>query len=166
MTTSPDSHQETSRTNPYWFSLKIGFFAGLLWGGVRWMAAAMNFTKVSAAFLADPWVRRSALGSAFWQAAGYALFILMSLAAALVYGRVMRRFRSPAAGLLFGIGWWAVIYLLAGPLIGAVPPLGRIGWNSLITDLCLFAAWGIFIGYSIAFEFHNEVRREPEPAGA
>ncbi|WP_276351981.1 YqhR family membrane protein [Cohnella caldifontis] len=155
---------EPIRTPPVRFCLKIGFFAGLIWGSVRWLAVAMNLTKVPAAFLADPWVKRSALASAYWQITGLALFILMSMAAALVYYVVLKPYRGPYPGLLFGAAWWAGFYLWAGPSIGAVPPLNKIGWNSMITDGCLFLIWGLFIGYSIAFEFHDEARREPEPA--
>jgi uncharacterized membrane protein YagU involved in acid resistance len=155
-----------SGTHPLMYSVKTGFFAGLIWGLIRWLAAAMNFTKVPAAFLADPFIRRSHLASAYWQIAGLVLFILMSVAAAVIYHVLLRRFRGPAAGIVFGFAWWAVFYLLVGPLIGAVPSLNKIGWNSIITDLCLFLCWGLFIGFSIAFEFHDEALREPEPAGA
>jgi len=68
--------------------------------------------------------------------------------------------------LVFGAAWWAAFYAAAGPMIGAVPPLRTIGWNSLLADLSLFVIWGLFIGYSIAFEFHQEARREPEPSPA
>jgi uncharacterized membrane protein YagU involved in acid resistance len=152
------------RTPPVEYCLKIGFFAGLIWGGIRWLAVAMNLTRVPAAFLADPWVRRNALASAHWQWTGLALFVLMSVAAALVYYLLFRPYRGPVPGLLFGAVWWAVVYLWVGPMIGAVPPLKKIGWNSLLTDASLFVIWGLFIGYSIAFEFHDEAGREPKPA--
>jgi len=149
---------------PFVFCLYIGFFAGLIWGLIRWLAVSLNFTKVPAAFLADPWVRRSELAHISWQFVGLLLFVVMSMAAALVYYGLMRRFRGPVPGLVFGALWWAVLYAGAGPLIGLVPPLKRIGWDSLFTDFCLFVCWGLFIGYSIAYEYHNEMEREP--AGA
>ncbi|WP_164472713.1 YqhR family membrane protein [Cohnella candidum] len=147
-------------TEPVVYCLKIGFFAGVIWGAVRWLAVAMNFTRVPQAFLVDPWVRRSALYHVTWQLVGYALFIGMSIVAAFAYYLVFRRFRGPAAGIAFGLGWWALLYLSIGPMMKAVPPLGKIGWNSLITDMCLFTVWGLFIGYSIAYEFNDDSRRE------
>lgn len=152
------------RTEPVSFCLYIGFFAGLIWGLVRWLAVALNFTKVPAAFLADPWVKRSALTQMPWQLLGLGLFILMSMAAAFLYYALLRRLRGPWPGLAFGGVWWAVLYAWLGPVAGAVPPLKRIGWDSIITDFCLFVTWGLFIGYSIAYEYHNEFEREP--AGA
>jgi len=156
----------TDNTNPAAYCLKIGIAAGVIWGLIRWLAVAMNLTKVSQAFLIDPWVKRSALGYGYWQIAGFAAFILMSIAAAYVYYGIVRSFRGPVPGLIFGIAWWAALYAAAGPLVGAVPSLATIGWNSLLTDLCLFVIWGLFIGYSIAFEFHQEAGREPEASPA
>jgi len=89
----------------------------------------------------------------------------MSIAAAYLYYGLVRPFRGPLPGLLFGLGWGAAFYAALGPLVGAVPPLGGIGWNSLLTDLCVFSVWGLFIGYSIAFEFHQEAGREPGTSG-
>jgi len=156
----------TVTTGPAGYCLKIGLAAGVIWGLIRWLAVAMNLTKVPEAFLIDPWVKRSVLTYGYWQIAGFAAFILMSVAAAYVYYGILRPFRGPVPGLIFGAAWWAVFYAALGPMIGAVPPLVRLGWNSFFTDLCLFVVWGLFIGYSIAFEFHQEARREPEPASS
>jgi len=34
-------------------------------------------------------------------------------------------------------------------------PLVRIGWNTIWTEWSIHMLWGLFIGYSIAFEFHD-----------
>jgi len=156
--------KHSSANRPLVFCLQIGLAGGVIWGLVRWLAVAMNLTNVPQAFLIDPWVKRSALTHAVWQLSGFAAFILMSIVAAIVYYVICRSFRGPLPGLLFGIGWWTVVYALAGPVVGAMPPLRQIGLTSLITDFCLFAVWGLFIGYSIAFEYHDETGHEPKPA--
>ncbi|MFC4302663.1 YqhR family membrane protein [Cohnella boryungensis] len=157
---------EPAPTRPVPFSIKIGFFAGLIWGLARWLAAGLHLTNVSQAFLLDPFVPRKLLGGLYWQAAGLVAFIVMSMLAALIYLGILRRLRGPWPGLWFGAGWWGLLYAWAGPYIGALPPLKRIGGNSMATDLCLFLMWGLFIGYSIAFELHDEANREPtKPSG-
>jgi hypothetical protein len=160
-----ERRNENAKTSPAAYIVQIGFFAGLIGWSVRWTAAAMNFTRVPAAFLADPWVRRSALTSPQGQFAGFALFILMSIAAAFLYFALLKPFRGPVPGLVFGFVWWAALYWGIGPMIGAVPALNQIGANSWITDLCIFLVWGLFIGYSIAYEYHDESEREPQTAG-
>jgi hypothetical protein len=159
---NPDKNGNSPKpTNSVLFSLKIGFFAGLIWGLVRWLLTGLNFTSVIQAFLLDPFAIRTNLGGFYWQAAGLAAFIIMSMLAALVYLAILGRLSGPWPGLLFGAGWWGLVYAFIGPLVGAVPPLRTIGWNSITTDLCLFLLWGLFIGFSIAFELHNEAEREP-----
>jgi uncharacterized membrane protein YagU involved in acid resistance len=153
-------------TNPLLFSLKIGFFAGFVWGLVRWLATGLNFTKVTQAFLLDPFVKRKLLDSFYWQLAGWVSFIVMSIIAAFIYVVVLGKLKGPWPGVWMGAIVWVLVYALAGPIIGAVPPLREIGWNSIVTDFCLFVVWGLFIGYSIAFELHNESEREPAQKSA
>ncbi|WP_182300469.1 YqhR family membrane protein [Cohnella cholangitidis] len=138
----------------------------MIWGLVRWLATGLNFTKVSQAYLLDPFFPRKLLVGFYWQAAGLGMFILMSMLAALVYFAILGRLRGPWPGIWFGAVWWMLAYAWAGPLVGAVPPLNAIGWNSIVTDFCLFLMWGVFIGYSIAFELHNEAAREPAAQAA
>lgn len=142
-------------------ALNTGFFGGVIWGLVRWLATGLNFTEVTQAFLLDPFVPNRALGSGWWQFAGWLAFIAMSIVAAIVYWLVLGTLRGPWPGLAFGAGWWGLFYALLGPMIGAVQPLRTVGWVSIVTDFCLYLVWGLFIGYSIAFELHDESEREP-----
>jgi hypothetical protein len=153
------NHPAPTRPIPY--SAKIGFFAGVIFGLVRWLATGLNFTEVTQAFLADPFVPRQWLSGFYWQLTGWVLFILMSVLAGVLYYVVLGRFKGPWPGLWMGVVWWGVFYAWLGPIVGAVPLLKEIGWSSLVTDFCLFIVWGLFIGYSIAFEMHDEVGREP-----
>jgi len=157
----PARSNEPAPTRPAPFALKIGFFAGIIWGLVRWLAAGLHFTYVPQAFLLDPFVPRKWLIGFGWQAAGLAAFVAMSMLAALVYVALLGRLNGPWPGLGFGAVWWVLVYAWGGPIVGAVPPLNAIGWSSIVTDFCLFLVWGLFIGFSIAFELHDESRREP-----
>lgn len=149
-------------TNPIVFATIIGFFAGLFWGVARWLAVSFKFTEVPQAFLADPFVRRAALSGGWWQAFGLLLFILMSIVAAIVYWFVLGRLSGPWPGLVFGAAWWALVFFVVGPAWGMVQAPGTLRWSTHITEFCLYLVWGLFIGYSIAFEFHDEAAREPK----
>lgn len=51
----PSRTKQTSvHTNPFYFSVELGFFAGLIWGGARWLMYVLHFTKVLPGFLAEP----------------------------------------------------------------------------------------------------------------
>nr|WP_238357517.1 YqhR family membrane protein [Cohnella zeiphila] len=154
--------RERGHSYPAVFSLSIGFFAGIFWGLARWFAVSLNFTKVPQAFLVDAWVKRSTLHSAGWHWIGLLLFVVMSVVAAMLYWLLLGRLHGPWPGLFFGAAWWAMLFLVVGPPTGTTEPVRTLGWNSIFTELCLYLIWGLFIGYSYAFEFHDESAREPK----
>ncbi|RUS48049.1 YqhR family membrane protein [Cohnella sp. AR92] len=143
------------------YALQIGFFAGVIWGLVRWLVVALNLTEVPQAFLADSWMPRAKLNTAYWHCAGFVLFIAMSIAAAVLYWLLLGALRGPWPGVVFGGAWWCLLFLVIGPPTGMTESVRVIGWNSIVSELGLYLVWGLFIGYSIAFEFHDEASREP-----
>lgn len=152
---------EDHHTNPWLFSIKIGFFAGLIWGIVRWMFYEMKFTSILPGFAADPFFKASFLKTAWGEVVGIAVFVLFSIAAALIYKVALGRLRGPWPGILYGAAWWAILFAVVGPMLGIMEGIRKAGWNTLYTELCVFLLWGVFIGYSIAFEFTDEASREP-----
>ncbi|MDF2720422.1 MAG: hypothetical protein K0Q59_97 [Paenibacillus sp.] len=152
-------------TNVWSFGLQTGFFAGLIWGAVKALEAYLHFTEIPAQFMAKPFLAPSFVKSVagFWM--GWLVFIVFSIVASLLYALVLRKVRGPWTGLCYGAAWWVLIYLLVGPSTGMMKWINRYEWNTIITDVCLFLVWGLFIGFSIAFEFTDERNREPGKAG-
>ncbi|SDR89724.1 Conserved membrane protein YqhR [Paenibacillaceae bacterium GAS479] len=151
-------------TNPWKFCLMIGFWGGLIWGGIHWLMYTFRFTPVLPGFMAEPFYRRSFLVTGWGHVAGLVYFILFSILAALLYKLLLGRFQGPWPGLIYGLLWWTMIFLAFGPLLGMMNPVNQLGWGGVLSELSLFAVWGIFIGYSIAFEFNDEASREPQKA--
>lgn len=148
-------------TNPWMYSIKIGFFAGLIWGTIRWLFYEMKFTIESPGFAVYPFFQPAFLKSGWGYIVGICSFILVSIVAAVLYKIVLGRFRGPWPGVGYGLVWWAIIFIGIGPLFGMTKSITTAGWNTLYTELCVFLLWGVFIGYSIAFEFTDEASREP-----
>lgn len=155
--TTYDKHH----TNKWMYGLKIGFFAGLLWGIVRWLFYEMKFTKELPGLMADPFFRSTFLKTGWGIVIGIGSFIIFSIIAALLYMFVLGKLRGPWPGLLYGAVWWAIVFLALGPLLSITQPIRTAGWNTLSSEFCIFLLWGLFIGYSIAFEFTDEASREP-----
>jgi Conserved membrane protein YqhR. len=149
------------QTNPWLFSSMIGFFAGLIWGVIRWLFYELKFTAELPGFLADPFFKTSYLKTGWGIVVGIASYILFSVLAALLYRVLLGKLKGPWPGVLYGLVWWMMIFLLLGPLTGISHKITVAGWNTLFSELCIFLLWGIFIGYSIAFEFTDEASREP-----
>lgn len=152
---------QQKHTNPLTFCLSLGFFAGLIWGVMRGIAYWFQFTKVLPSFLAEPFFRTSFLKSMWGYWVGIGFFIAFSMLCALLYYALFGRIGGPFMGVIYGLLWWVAIFGFVGPMMRFTPSLTTIGWNSLFTELCIFLLWGIFIGYSIAFEFTDEASREP-----
>lgn len=148
------------KTNPWAYSLYIGFFAGLIWGAVKLLEFALRFTQVVPGFMLEPFFRHAFLVTREGILLGYASFIGMSVVAAFLYTLFLRKLKGPWPGLAYGVMWWGLIFLLIGPVTGMVPAINQLDLNSFVTDLSLFLLWGLFIGYSIAMEFSDEWGRE------
>ena len=154
------SHQQKSdHTNPWIFALELGFFAGLIWGGLRWIMYGMHFTKVIPGFLAEPYFKHDFLVKPAGQLIGYLAFIALSVIASLLYALIFRRLKGPWAGMIYGVLWWAAIFLAGSWMFLQQRPF-RLPWNTLISEFCLFVIWGLFIGYTIALEYTDERKRE------
>ncbi|MDP4096758.1 YqhR family membrane protein [Paenibacillus sp. P96] len=147
-------------TSPLRFSLELGFFAGLIWGLVRWLFYILHFTVVLPGFIAEPFFKHSFMKSTAGHWTGLLVFILFSMAATFLYTAVLRKLKGPYPGMIYGAVWWAVLFLWAGPLLGMLPPVTKLTWDSLVSEFCVFLLWGLFIGYTVAFEFTDDRVRE------
>lgn len=155
------SGETKHRSNPWMYPLKIGFFAGIIWGLVRWMFYQIKFTTVLPGFAGDPFFQRSFLKSGWGVWAGFSCYVLFSMFAALIYKLLLGKLRGPWPGIIYGAVWWLIVFVWLGPMLGMMDPITKAGWNTLYSELCVFLLWGLFIGYSIAFEFTDEASREP-----
>jgi len=153
-------------TDPLGFGLQLGCFAGFIWGAIHWLFYTLKFTKVIPGFLGGPFFNDAFLKSGAGQLAGWLLFIALSVIASVIYVLLFRKLKGPWPGIIYGIVWWCVIFAAAGPPLHMAKPLNQLGWNSIVSEFCLFLLWGLFIGYTIAFEFTDERMREPKRAKA
>ncbi|WP_438448790.1 YqhR family membrane protein [Gorillibacterium sp. sgz5001074] len=153
------SNKPKKETNPFTYALNIGLFAGLIWGGVKLIEFALSFTEIVPGFLIEPFFQHAYLVTYTGLALGYASFIALSMIAALIYVLLLRKLKGPLPGLVYGAAWWALIYLLVGPMTQMTPSIMQMDRNSFYSDLSLFLLWGLFIGYSIAYEFTDERSR-------
>jgi hypothetical protein len=153
--------ERKERTGVWSFALQIGFFAGLIWGAVKAAETYFKFTRIPATFMAKPFFAPSFMNTTagFWM--GWLAFIVFSIAASLLYAALFRKVVGHWTGLAYGAAWWALLYLLVGPSTGMMKWIYRYEWNTIATDACLFLLWGLFIGFSISFEFTDEREREP-----
>lgn len=152
--------KRTGVTKPLRYAIYIGFFSGLFWSCVRMISYYCNFTTEPVSFLIRGWLREEQIVTGFGQTLGSLSFILFSIAASIIYMWFFRNLQGAWPGLWYGLGWWGILFGI-GPIIGFTNIQTGVGFTLALTDLCLFVLWGLFIGYSIAFEFTDEASREP-----
>lgn len=158
----PQGHNPKNGTNMWLFTLEVGLFAGLIWGGIKAILYFLHLTTVVPGYLVEPFFKHQFLNSQPGYYVGWGFFVLFSLLATLLYVLLLRKLRGPYPGMLYGVVWWGIIFMLVGPTFHMIEPLRKLSTTTIISEFCLYLLWGLFIGYSTAHEFTDERKREPE----
>lgn len=153
--------QKQPHTNLFWFALQLGVFAGIIWGGIRWIAYALHFTIIVPGFMVEPFFKHDFLTTVRGGWIGWGMFLLLSIIASFLYTLLLRKIPGPWAGMIYGLIWWGIIFAVVGPLLKWMPPITKVNWDTIWTESCLFLLWGLFIGYTAAVEYNDERLREP-----
>ncbi|AKU25729.1 hypothetical protein AVP43_02940 [Geobacillus stearothermophilus] len=145
-----------------------GFVGGVFWSLMGYLAYFFNFSEISPNMVLIPWV---AGDWKYGRAGNYAAIVLIgiiSIAAALLYYAMLRNIRGMWAGMLYGAALWVVVFYLLNPLFPNVKPVADLETNTVITTLCLYILYGVFVGYSVSFEAQEMNRPSPsaEPQAA
>jgi tetrahydromethanopterin S-methyltransferase subunit G len=156
--------EQKEREEPETFTSKvitIGFFGGLFWGLMGYLAYLFNFIKVGPGMILSPW----ALGDWKNQTIGHLISILIlaviSVIVAYVYNAVLAKVKHMMAGVIFGIVIWVIVFYLLNPIFPEIDVVQTLGRNTITTTLCLFILYGLFVGYSISFAY-EEIRLAEE----
>ncbi|MFD1018716.1 YqhR family membrane protein [Thalassobacillus hwangdonensis] len=137
-------------------ALMTGFVAGVLWGVIGGIAYYFSFTQVSAAsFLIRSFFQNSWSGGLLAEVLAILGVGLISILVALIYYLTMKRMNGLVPAILFGIAIWGIVFYLLNPIFPAVPGLGELNSDTIVTTICLFLLYGTFIGYSISYEYHD-----------
>lgn len=134
----------------------IGIFGGVFWGifflimyGLKIMEIAPTML-LKIVFQDEKWIEK-------WYA--YLIFILMisilSIFIALIYFFVFKQWKSWIVGAFYGIGLWVFTYFILPIILKNVNPFIHLESESHISMFCLFILYGVFVGYSISFDYEN-----------
>lgn len=135
--------------------VSVGFFGGLVWGFVGYVAYYLNLSKVGPALIWAPWALGKWKSQWLGQLLGVAAISLLSILIAIGYRYLFSKIKSMVAGIVFGIALWAIVFYLLHPIFPNLEPMNEIGRNTIATTLCLYIMYGVFVGYSISFEYQE-----------
>ncbi|KAB2338484.1 hypothetical protein F7731_02680 [Cytobacillus depressus] len=129
-----------------------GLIGGLFWSLLGYLAHLINLTEIHPNVILEPW----AAGN--WKNSGPGTFIAIlligavSIVVALIYYALLRRFPSIWVGILYGIGLFCIVFFVLNPIFPGISPIKELSRDTLITSICLYVLYGVFVGYSISYE--------------
>ena len=130
----------------------IGFVGGVFWSAVGKLAYILNLTDVQPNAILDPWAsgdwKRGLIGTAI----SILLIGLASIAAAFIYYWTLRKFLEIWVPALFGAALVPLVFYGLNPILTAIPPAGELSRLTIVTSVCFYILYGVFVGYSISFE--------------
>ncbi|MGG1573676.1 YqhR family membrane protein [Fictibacillus sp. NRS-1165] len=135
--------------------VSVGFFGGLFWGIVGYFAYYLNLSKIGPALILAPWALGKWKSQWLGQLIGVIAISLISILVAICYRYLLSRVKSMVGGLTFGILLWVIVFYLLHPIFPGLEPISQLGRNTIATTLCLYILYGVFVGYSISFEFQE-----------
>lgn len=141
----------------------IGFFGGLIWSSTAMVCHLLNFASVGPELMFFPFHIGAWKSGILGQFLAIAGLCLLSIPLALLYQFTLSRFKSIWIGIGYGLILWGLVFIVLQRWLPGLPSLIKIGWNTLTTTSCLFALYGLFIGYSIAYDIEEKPGLENYP---
>lgn len=141
----------------------IGFFGGVFWSAIGYLAHFFNFTKISPNLVLSPWTvgewEKGALGNVI----GILLIGLLSILVAFLYSTLFKKINKMWPGFLLGILLWLIVFYIFNPIFPGLQSVSDLDRNTVMTTICLYLLYGVFVGYSISFDA-NELNQPKEKA--
>ncbi len=131
-----------------------GFTAGVLGSLMGYLGHYLNFTEITPGIILALWDGEWKDG---WT--GMLLAVLLygalSILTALLYYGVLRKRKSFWWGGSYGVILFLFVFLVLYPLFPGTKSILEYDLNSILTGLSTFILYGVFIGYSISYEYEE-----------
>ncbi|MCQ6273734.1 hypothetical protein JMM81_01920 [Bacillus sp. V3B] len=133
-----------------------GLIIGIVLSGLAYLAYIFNLTSISPRVILEPW----ALGD--WKKGwlGTIISIIMigvfSIVAAVIYYATLRKFNSMWVGIAYGLVLFLLVFFVLNPIFPGIKPFIEMNLDTLITSVCFYVIYGLFVGYTISYE-ENEI---------
>ncbi|WNS74193.1 YqhR family membrane protein [Bacillus sp. DTU_2020_1000418_1_SI_GHA_SEK_038] len=129
-----------------------GLIGGILWSGIGYFTHFINLTEIHPKVILDPWTIGDWKDS--WLGTVISLLIIgaISIVAALIYYALLRKFLNIWVGIFYGIFLFLLVFFVLNPIFPGINPYNELERNTIITSICLYVLYGVFVGYTISYE--------------
>lgn len=141
-----------------------GLFGGLFWGTIGFFAYYFNFTEIRPNIILGPWALGDWKNEWLGTIISIILLGILSVGAAFVYSIALKKFNGIWLGFGYGMALFLIVYLVLNPIFSEMKPFLDLSRDTVITSICLYLVYGLFIGYSINYEYENNHTEENETA--
>ncbi len=139
----------------------IGFIGGVFWSFLAYCAYFFHFTEVAPNFILQPWAIGGWKDGALGQTIAILFIGLASVIASFLYYAFLKNRQGIWPGVAFGIGLWVLVFYVLNPIFPQLKAVSQLERNTVVTMVCFYILYGMFIGYSISFEV-AEMRRQKQ----
>lgn len=151
-----DQRKQEPRQSVATKAAATGFAGGLLWSALGAGAYYFHFSEVSAAsFIFRSFWQTDWTGTWLAEVLSVLIVALLSIGTAFVYYFTLRSRKGIWPGAVFGLLLWGVVYFVLTPVFPAIPGFMELSSDTWVTTACLFILYGVFVGYSISYEYHE-----------
>lgn len=132
-----------------------GFFGGIIWPVLWLMAYGLNMVKVNPVSFWDQFFWGNLpFHKWYMYVVAILLYCLLSIFFAIIYYALFKKLHHWVVGFFYGILIWA-LFLIAIPYLFYQDLLIlKYAHETLIGLGCISILYGLFIGYSISFDYH------------
>ncbi|MEH7386882.1 YqhR family membrane protein [Bacillus sp. JJ1521] len=141
----------------------IGLFGGIFWSMLSYFTYVFHFTELSPNLILKPWILGDWKNRVLGQFIGIFVIGILSIGVAFLYYAFLKKFQSIWVGAGFGIVLWLIVFYVFNPIFPDIKTVAELKRNTVITTICFYILYGVFIGYSISFE-QNEMKGERQAA--
>ncbi|GAA5415482.1 hypothetical protein Pryu01_00506 [Paraliobacillus ryukyuensis] len=142
-------------------TLMTGFVGGILWSSIGWLMNYFNFTVFSpASFIIRSWLHAKWTSSWLAEIISVVIIGLISLFVALVYYFILRKARGLWPSIIFGLLLWGIVFYVLLPIFPNIKPVQQLNSDTIVTTICLYLLYGIFIGYSISYDYLDSITKK------
>ncbi|MGX1983047.1 membrane protein YqhR [Thermolongibacillus altinsuensis] len=141
--------------------LIIGVVGGIFWSMLAYCAYFFHFTELSPSLVLQPWAIGEWKDGAIGNIISFLVIGLLSILVALLYYALLKKRQGIWPGIIFGVILWLVVFYALNPIFPQLKAVKELERNTIITTICFYILYGVFIGYSISFEV-TEMRRQKQ----
>ncbi|SEP73669.1 YqhR family membrane protein [Piscibacillus halophilus] len=149
-------NQEESKRSVFLKSLFCGAAGAFIWGIISSIAYFFSFSEVShGSFILRSFFSGSWTEGITGELISLAIITVLGVLPALVYYLLMKNLHGVMPGIMFGIGLWVLVFIIMNPMFYYVPTFYDLSSDTIVTTICQFVLYGVFVGYTISYEHHD-----------